>query len=546
MKNEHNIEDIFCAVKNGDLEEIRRLVSGGIKLSEIPEREVISSSRGYIAEVQSSERRETNDFRYGFVSEPLSTDRTRVEFTESLLDCAVTTGNTELVRFLLEQKCDATKGRALYLATEAKNMEIINLLVGFHANPCKQVYNKFPEKTEGFWYEGVRLQSPLELATETLQEDAVALFLRDKEKLISDNLSTAFRLAASIENENILSSFLDCWEHLDENVFSRVVEKIIIKGKPGLNKLVLTCGAPVEAFSRCLPYALRTADTDAVRLLMLQGIRPLSASEWGERYKQNRKETLKFESWGRIWASVNGFSVSNMSNKTYTNFFDDDYKYLSWTKKSAVSNFSGYYAATAQAPVDKRLSMVRTLSDEGLLDSEELSYLYYLAIAGDDIDFAEGLEAFGAAVTDFEPYATRAGNGKSVTSFSDLAEPIMSKEKAVYICKHLNEGEKLVLGNKYFDTKFDRTEMLLYALDYSEQVVGLKTALFYFYDKESIPGIEKMEAMGALTLETTTEYITRSVEDGKPELTAWFMEYKNKHFLQTQIAEEAEADMWEL
>jgi len=201
MKNEHNIEDIFCTVKNGDLEEIRRLVSGGIELSEIPEREVISSSRGYIAEVQSSERRETNDFRYGFVSEPLSTDRTRVEFTESLLDCAVTTGNTELVRFLLEQKCDATKGRALYLATEAKNMEIINLLVGFHANPCKQVYNKFPEKTEGFWYEGVRLQSPLELATETLQEDAVALFLRDKEKLISDNLSTAFRLAASIENE---------------------------------------------------------------------------------------------------------------------------------------------------------------------------------------------------------------------------------------------------------------------------------------------------------------------------------------------------------
>ena len=39
------------------------------------------------------------------------------------------------------------------------------------------------------------------------------------------------------------------------------------------------------------------------------------------------------------------------------------------------------------------------------------------------------------------------------------------------------------MGNKYFDTKFDRTEMLLYALDYSEQVVGLKSALFYFYDK---------------------------------------------------------------
>lgn len=546
MKYEHNIEDIFCAVRNGDLEEICRLVARGIELSEISEREVISSSRGYIAEVQSSERRETNDFRYGFVSEPLSTDRTRVEFTESLLDCAVTTENAELVRFLLEQKCDATKGRALYLATEAKNMEIINLLVEFRANPCRQVYNKFPEKTEGFWYEGVRLQSPLELATETVQEEAVALFLRDKENLISDNLSTAFRLAASIENENILSSFLGCWEYLNENVFSKVAEKIIIKGKPTLNRLVLTCGAPVEAFSRCLPYALRTADTDTVRLLMLQGIRPLSASEWGERYRHNREETLKYESWGRIWASVNGFSVSNMSNKSYTNFFDDDYKYLSWTKKSAVSNFSGYYAATAQAPVDKRLCMVRTLSEEGLLDTEEVSYLYYLAVAGDDIAFAEGLEALGAVITDFEQYAVKAGSAKSVKSFSDLAEPIMSKEKAVYICRHLNEGEKLVLGNSYFDTKFDRTEMLLYALDYSEQVVGLKTALFYFYDKDSIAGIEKMAAMGALTPETVMEYIERSVDDGKTELTAWFMEYQNKNFMQAEMDRQAEEDMWEL
>ena len=43
-------EDIFCAVRDGDLEKVRRMVKDGVELSQVPEREVIRSSRGYVFE----------------------------------------------------------------------------------------------------------------------------------------------------------------------------------------------------------------------------------------------------------------------------------------------------------------------------------------------------------------------------------------------------------------------------------------------------------------------------------------------------------------
>lgn len=55
-----------------------------------------------------------------------------------------------------------------------------------------------------------------------------------------------------------------------------------------------------------------------------------------------------------------------------------------------------------------------------------------------------------------------------------------------------------------------------------------------------------MAKMGALTSKNTAEYIRKSVEEGKIELTAWLMDYRNKNFAQAEIDEEAERDIWEL
>ena len=160
-------EDIFCAVRDGDLEKVRRMVKDGVELSQVPEREVIRSSRGYVFEIDPAERTETNHLRQGFNFETHSTARTEMVFTESLLDCAVQAGSTSLVEYLLEHNCDAVKSRALYLATAAANTEMIKILIAAKAEPCRQVYNKFPQHKEGFWYEGVKLQSQLGLAGET-------------------------------------------------------------------------------------------------------------------------------------------------------------------------------------------------------------------------------------------------------------------------------------------------------------------------------------------------------------------------------------------
>ena len=48
-------EDIFCAVRDGDLEKVRRMVKDGVELSQVPEREVIRSSRGYVFEIDPAE-----------------------------------------------------------------------------------------------------------------------------------------------------------------------------------------------------------------------------------------------------------------------------------------------------------------------------------------------------------------------------------------------------------------------------------------------------------------------------------------------------------
>ena len=97
-------EDIFCAVRDGDLEKVRRMVKDGVELSQVPEREVIRSSRGYVFEIDPAERTETNHLRQGFNFETHSTARTEMVFTESLLDCAVQAGSTSLVEYLLEWK----------------------------------------------------------------------------------------------------------------------------------------------------------------------------------------------------------------------------------------------------------------------------------------------------------------------------------------------------------------------------------------------------------------------------------------------------------
>ena len=90
--------------------------------------------------------------------------------------------------------------------------------------------------------------------------------------------------------------------------------------------------------------------------------------------------------------------------------------------------------------------------------------------------------------------------------------------------------------------------MLLTVLDYSAQVQisDSKKALAYFYAKDSLAGMEKMAKMGALTSKNTAEYIRKSVEEGKIELTAWLMDYRNKNFAHAEIDEEAERDIWEL
>ena len=543
-------EDIFCAVRDGDLEKVRRMVKDGVELSQVPEREVIRSSRGYVFEIDPAERTETNHLRQGFNFETHSTARTEMVFTESLLDCAVQAGSTSLVEYLLEHNCDAVKSRALYLATAAANTEMIKILIAAKAEPCRQVYNKFPQHKEGFWYEGVKLQSPLELAAETSQEEAAALFLGDKEALTKDNVSAAFMIAAAVGNEAILRSFLECREFFGENIFSKAAEKIISKSQPALSRLFLTCGADVDPLSRCLAYAMRTADTEAVRLIMAQGIRPKSTMEW-----KTVKSASKFVIWGRIMADKRKSPENFQYHKFENNFFDDDYKYISWTKsggsdqfRGGVNTFSGYYGTAEQAPAAKRIEMIHVLAEEKLLDAEGLSYLYYLAVAGDDISLAEELEKMGAAVTDFEPYAQRAERGKTVKSISDLAHPAMSKEKAAFICRHLSEDEEMILRDNYFDPEADRTEMLLTVLDYSAQVQisDSKKALAYFYAKDSLAGMEKMAKMGALTSKNTAEYIRKSVEEGKIELTAWLMDYRNKNFAQAEIDEEAERDIWEL
>lgn len=546
MNYNYTNDDIFHAVINGDLEKLRQLVENGIELSNVPEREVISSSRGYIFEVDPSERTETNHFRQGFSVEPQSTDRTKIVFTESLMDCAVMTGNPELVRYMVEQKCDAAKSRGLYIATKANNLEMIKLLMEAQAEPCKQVYNKFPQHEEAFWYEDVKLQSPLELAAESQQAEAVEFFLRDTERLTSDNVSAAFMIAVSTENEIILRSFLKRWELFGQEVFSKMAEKVISKANPVLSRIFLTCGANIEPYSRCLAYALRTADTEAVKLMMSQGIRPKSEADWSRKYWENMKEGRRFDDWGRIRKKTSAESYYHSKSESLV--FDDDYKYISWTQRGGVNLFSGYYGTAKQAPSAKRIEMIRTLASEKLLDEDELSYLYYLAVAGDDIPIAEALEEMGAAVTDFAPYSKRAGSDKLERSVCDLTRPAMSKEKAVFICRHLGEGEEVVLGNIYFDPQYDRTEMLLAALEYCEKVriVDAEKALYYFYSKDSLLGIEKMAKLGALTVKNTAEYINKSVEDGKTELTAWFMDYRNKNFPQDEIDEESERDMWEL
>ena len=106
----------------------------------------------------------------------------------------------------------------------------------------------------------------------------------------------------------------------------------------------------------------------------------------------------------------------------------------------------------------------------------------------------------------------------------------------------------MILGNDYFDPQVDRTEMLLAVLDYRMHVriVDSEKALNYSYEKDCLAGLEKTALTGALTAENTGEYIRRSAEDGKTELTAWFMDYRNKYFAQNESDEEAKRDMWEL
>jgi len=548
-------EELFRAVRDGNLEAVRGMVEAGADLSQVPEHEVIRSSRGYIFEINPAEMNETIHFRQGFNMETHSTARTEVVFTESLLDCAVMTGNAVLVRYLIERNCDAAKSRALYLATAAKDIEMIKILIAANAEPCRQVYNKFPQHKEAFWYEGVKLQSPLELAAETGQEEAAALYLSNKQRLTEENVSAAFMIAVSAGNKTILRSFLDCREYFAENVFSKATEKIISKAQPELSRLFLACGAEVDHFSRCLAYALRTADTEAVKMLAAQGIRPQDAAGWSSKYWEGGVGNSKFTDWGRIRTERHGPVEIYRHNKSESNFFDDDYKYISWTRsggsdqfRGGVNNFSGYYGAAEQASAAKRIEMIHILVSEKLFDEEELSYLYYLAVVGDDIPFAEELERMGAAVTDFEPYAQKADRGKNVRSISDLATPAMSKEKAVFICRHLQKNEDLILGNNYFAPETDRTEMLLALLDYHRQVhiADSEKALAYFYAKDCLPGMEKMALMGTLTIKNTSSYIRQSAEDGKAELTAWLMDYRNKHFAQTEIDKETERDMWEL
>lgn len=546
-------EDIFRAVEDGDFERVREMAEAGADFSRIPDREIIRSRREYVDEIDPSERTETNHFRQGFNSETLLTARTEVVFTESLLDCAAKTGSAELVKYLLDHGCDAAGSRALYLATAAADTEMIKILIAAKAEPCRQVYNKFPQHEEGFWYEGVKLQSPLELAAETSQEEAAALLLGDKEGLTEENVSAAFMIAASAGNEAILGSFLDCREFFGKNIFSKAAEKIICKSRPALSRLFLTCGADVDPLSRCLAYALRTADTEAVRLIAAQGIRPKNSAQW--KSEGNGRNGSRFVVWGRIMADRRRSPENFQYHKLENNFFDDDYKYISWTRsggsdqfRGGVNGFAGHYGAAKPAPAEKRIEMVRTLAEDKFFCAEELSYLYYLAVAGDDIPLARELEKMGAAVTDFRPYTQMADCGKNVNSFSDLALPVMSKEKAVFICTHLRENEEIILGNDYFDPQSDRTEMLLTVLDYRTHVriVDPEKALDYFYDKDCLEGIEKTAQMGVLTAENTGRYISRSAEDGKTELTAWFMDYRNKHFAQSESDEEAARDMWEL
>lgn len=546
-------EEIFRAVSDGDFERVREMAEAGVDFSQISDREIIRSRRGYVVEIDPSERTETNHFRQGFNSETLLTARTEVVFTESLLDCAAKTGNVKLVKYLLDYGCDAADSRALYLATAAADTEMIKMLIAAKAEPCRQVYNKFPQHEEGFWYEGVKLQSPLELAAETSQEEAAALLLGDKEGLTEENVSAAFMIAASVGNEAILSSFLDCREFFGKNIFSKATEKIICKSQPALSRLFLTCGADIDPLSHCLAYALRTADTEAVKLITAQGIRPKNSAQW--KSEGGGRNGSRFVIWGRVMADKRRSPENFQYHKLENNFFDDDYKYISWTRsggsdqfRGGVNSFSGYYGATGQASAEKRIEMVRVLASEKLFGAEELSYLYYLAVAGDDIPLARELERMGAAVTDFQPYVQMADCGKNVSSFSDLALPVMSKEKAVFICDHLREDEEVILGNDYFDPQFDRTEMLLAVLDYRMHVriVDSEKALNYFYEKDCLAGIEKTALTGALTAENTGEYIRRSAEDGKTELTAWFMDYRNKYFAQNESDEEAKRDMWEL
>ena len=56
-------EEIFRAVSDGDFERVREMAEAGVDFSQISDREIIRSRRGYVVEIDPSERTETNHFR---------------------------------------------------------------------------------------------------------------------------------------------------------------------------------------------------------------------------------------------------------------------------------------------------------------------------------------------------------------------------------------------------------------------------------------------------------------------------------------------------
>lgn len=332
---------------------------------------------------------------------------------------------------------------------------------------------------------------------------------------------------------------------------ANILELAVCSGNNDLIRAVVALLDEVEPFCRALPYALRMANLEAIELLVDKYKWTfMSASEvfYNPEYRSVKRKiggkafTKKQYGDAQIEASKASNKRKFRVETKNAQYYDDDFAYIFENKgdlyPGGTNRFAAFHEKVGLAPLEKRIGLLKTLFDLGILKIDDLRYICFLSVLSDQIAFAEAVESFAPEAAHYNVEAMMKKSKRNLKSkkISDLATPTMSLDKAKFIHRHLEQGESLGFGTGYTQPNAC-VDTAIFVLSHSDssEIKNKKQAVLHFINIDNAEALSILGSLGALSGNSLDDYIKQANDQRKMSALAFLLDFKNQTRPQSQV-----------